>query len=88
MTTSLPNNWIALQTAEEVAQKVTEQVLLIADESISQKGSFHFITAGGTPPAVAMNCFPRLILTGNIGIFIWGMSAVILKLMQKEIASP
>ncbi|MPQ76008.1 6-phosphogluconolactonase [Hydrogenovibrio sp. JE_KL2] len=50
MNTSLPNNWIALQTAEEVAQKVTEQVLLIADESISQKGSFHFITAGGTTP--------------------------------------
>ncbi|BBN59628.1 hypothetical protein EI16_02270 [Hydrogenovibrio marinus] len=50
MNTSLPNNWIALQTAEDVAQKVTEQILLIAEQSISQKGSFHFITAGGSTP--------------------------------------
>ncbi|WP_024851101.1 6-phosphogluconolactonase [Hydrogenovibrio kuenenii] len=50
MNRTLPENWIELQTAEDVAQAVTTHILQTADKAISEKGSFHLVTAGGSTP--------------------------------------
>lgn len=47
---ALPNNWHLFKDAEVLAQNLTNTILEIAQTAIDSKGSFHFITAGGTTP--------------------------------------
>mgnify|MGYP000035302052 CR=1 FL=1 len=47
---ALPDNWTVFNEAESLAQQCVEEVLQIADQAIKERGSFHFITAGGSTP--------------------------------------
>ena len=47
---NLPDNWQVFEDAEQLAQTLTATILETAESSIKKKGSFHFITAGGTTP--------------------------------------
>jgi len=47
---NLPDNWQVFEGAEQLAQTLTATILETAEASIKKKGSFHFITAGGTTP--------------------------------------
>lgn len=49
-TYSLPSNWVVFSDAESLAQQCVADILLRAKLAIQQKGSFHFMTAGGTTP--------------------------------------
>lgn len=50
MNNALPDNWIELEDSEEIAQAVTTHILKEAEKAIAAKGSFNFVTAGGTTP--------------------------------------
>ncbi len=47
---NLPENWLVFEDAEQLAQKLTTEILALAEKSIQDHGAFHFITAGGTTP--------------------------------------
>lgn len=47
---SLPSHWQVFNTAEDVAQTVTKELLKLAQKSIQKKGNFKLVTAGGTTP--------------------------------------
>jgi len=49
-THSLPENWFVFSEAESLAQQCVNDILHMAKQAIQQKGSFHFITAGGSTP--------------------------------------
>ncbi|BCN94392.1 hypothetical protein THMIRHAM_21770 [Thiomicrorhabdus immobilis] len=50
MANTLPENWLVFDEAEQLAQKLTSEILQIAQQAIQQKGAFHFVTAGGSTP--------------------------------------
>jgi len=47
---NLPEDWRVFDDAEQLAQKVTLEILAEAKKAIAERGAFHFITAGGTTP--------------------------------------
>lgn len=47
---TIPENWQLLATAEDVAETALQVILSAAEKAIAEKGSFHFVTAGGTTP--------------------------------------
>lgn len=50
MAQALPANWQVFTSSEKLAEQLVDEILHLADEAIQQKGSFHFITAGGSTP--------------------------------------
>ena len=46
----LPKDWHVFADAEALAQELTHKILKQADKAIKKRGSFHFITAGGSTP--------------------------------------
>lgn len=46
----LPENWSLFDSAEEVAQFASRKIMELADQTISERGAFHLVTAGGTTP--------------------------------------
>lgn len=50
MTHRLPENWTLFDTQEAMAQALTGHILAHAQKAISERGAFHFLTAGGRTP--------------------------------------
>lgn len=47
---SLPKGWLFFETPTELAEFTFESILEISKQAIDKRGSFHFVTAGGTTP--------------------------------------
>ncbi|WP_321277384.1 6-phosphogluconolactonase [Thiomicrorhabdus indica] len=46
----LPSNWQVFKTSDVIAQNACDKIIEIANQAISVKGRFDFVTAGGTTP--------------------------------------
>ena len=46
----VPDNWRVFNTAETLAQQLTQEILALAEHAIATHGAFHFMTAGGSTP--------------------------------------
>lgn len=45
-----PSNWRVFATSDVVAQQACDKIITIANQAISEKGQFDFVTAGGSTP--------------------------------------
>lgn len=56
---SLPSNWVIFDTAEEVATTLAQKLLILAQQAITEKGTFTLVTAGGTTFQKCYECLSQ-----------------------------